>query len=80
MRLPRGFAPDPLMRAIAEIDGAIALVLDGTARTVQLCCLPGAERAAGVGAAHAHVAGVGFRIERDASADITVVVGPRDDA
>jgi hypothetical protein len=64
-------------RAIAEIDGAIALVITGAARTVQLYGLPGAEYAAAIGAARAQEAGVAFRIEHDRRAGVTVVVGPK---
>jgi hypothetical protein len=66
---------DPIERAIAEIDAAIELVLDGAATRVTLTALPGLADAAGAGAARAQAASVGFRLapgEPD-----TVVIGPR---
>jgi hypothetical protein len=70
-------APDPVEDAIAEVDGAIVLILTGVARAVQLYGLPGAGRATAVGAAHAQEAGLAFRIERDRRGGITLIVGPK---
>jgi hypothetical protein len=68
--------PDATEQAVAEIDGAISLVLTGAARTVQIYGLLAAEAAAATGAAHAQEAGVAFRIERGRGGAITIVVGP----
>jgi hypothetical protein len=64
-------------RVLAEIDAAIALVAGGAARRVRLTGLPFVDDVAGVGLAHARAEGVGFAIERTASAGgATVTVGP----
>jgi hypothetical protein len=65
--------------AVAEIDAAIAMVVGRHATRVRLTALPFVERVAGIGAAHAHAAGVAFRLERaDRAGVLTVTVGPRD--
>jgi len=47
------------------------------ARRVRLTGLPFIDRIAGIGAAHALAAGVGFRLEREERAGVvTVTVGP----
>jgi hypothetical protein len=70
-------APDPVDEAVAEIDGAITLILAGHARTVQLYGLVGAGGATAGGAAHAQESGVAFRVERDRRGVITLIVGPK---
>jgi hypothetical protein len=70
-------ASHPVEDALAELDGAITLVLTGVARTVQLYGLAGAASATGVGAARAQDAGVAFRIERGRGGGITLIVGPK---
>lgn len=64
---------------VAEIDAAIAMVAGLHATRVRLVALPFVERVAGIGAAHAHAAGVAFRLERAERAGVlTVTVGPRE--
>ena len=65
---------DAIDRAIAEIDAAIELVLAGAARKVTLTGMPGLAGAAGVGAARAQDALVGFRMAP--GRPDTVVIGP----
>jgi hypothetical protein len=75
---PRPFptpAVDAVDRAIIEIDAAIELVLAGAARSVTLTGMPGLAAAAGVGAARAQDAAVGFRLAPNRPD--TVVIGPR---
>jgi hypothetical protein len=63
--------------AMAEIDAAIAMVVGRHATRVRLTALPFVDRVAGIGAAHAHAAGVAFRLERAERAGVlTVTVGP----
>jgi len=63
--------------ALIEIDAAIAMVAGRHARRVRLTGLPFIDRIAGIGAAHALAAGVGFRLEREERAGVvTVTVGP----
>lgn len=65
--------------AVVEIDAAIAMVVGHHADRVRLTALPFVDRAAGIGAAHAHAAGVAFRVERAERAGVlTVTVGPRE--
>jgi hypothetical protein len=65
--------------AVVEIDAAIAMVVGGHADRVRLTALPFVDRVAGIGAAHAHTAGVSFRVERAERAGVlTVTVGPRE--
>ena len=65
--------------ALTEIDAAIAMVVSRNAVRVRLTALPFVDRVAGIGAAHAHAAGVAFRLERPERAGVvTVTVGPRE--
>jgi hypothetical protein len=65
--------------AVAEIDAAIAMVVGRHATRVRLTALPFVDRVAGIGAVHAHAAGVAFRLERAERAGVlTVTVGPRE--
>lgn len=65
--------------AVVEIDAAIAMVVGRHADRVRLTALPFVDRVAGIGAAHAHAAGVAFRVERAERAGVlTVTVGPRE--
>jgi hypothetical protein len=65
--------------ALVEIDAAIAMVVGSHAKRVRLTALPLIDRIAGIGAAHAHTAGVAFRVERAERAGVvTVTVGPRE--
>lgn len=70
---------DPLDVALREIDVAIELVISGGARIVQLSGLEAAERAASLGLAQAQAAGVGFALQRSASAGgaVSLRIGPR---
>ena len=78
-RFTRGPFPvpsdDAVERAISEIDAAIELVLGGTATRVTLTGLPGLVEAAGIGAARAQTASLGFRLAP--GQPDSVVVGPR---
>jgi hypothetical protein len=76
-RPPVAAAQDPLGRALAEIDAAIALVVAGVAVRITLCCLEAAEDAAFTGAARAQTARVAFRLVRDAPPSVSLVIGPR---
>lgn len=69
---------DPVEIALAEIDIAIALVQRGQAHRVRLYGLIGAERAAGVGLAHAQEARVEFALERgsEPGLPVSLVIGP----
>ena len=69
---------DPVEIALGEIDVAIALVQRGQARRVRLYGLIGAERAAGVGLAHAQEAGIAFGLERgtEPGLPVSLVIGP----
>lgn len=65
--------------ALIEIDAAIAMVVGRHATRVRLTALPFVDRVAGIGAAHAHVAGVAFRLEgAERAGVVTVTVGPRE--
>jgi len=65
--------------ALTEIDAAIAMVVSRNAVRVRLTALPFVDRVAGIGAAHAHAAGVAFCLERpDRAGVVTVTVGPRE--
>jgi hypothetical protein len=72
-------ATDVFDVAIVEIDAAIAMVAGRHANRVRLTALPFVDWVAGIGAAHAHAAGVAFRVERAERAGVlTVTVGPRE--
>ena len=72
-------ATDEDTRALLEIDAAIALVADRQATRVRLTGVPFIARVAGLGAAHAQVAGIAFRVEgADRAGVLTVTVGPRE--
>jgi hypothetical protein len=63
--------------ALAEIDAAIALVAQRTARRVRLVAVPFIESVAAVGLARARAAGVRYSFERGEGAlGATVTVGP----
>ena len=70
-------APDLVDRALLEIDAAIALVSGGVAVRVRICCLGDADTVALQGAARAQAVGLAFRLQREASEALTVIVGPR---
>jgi hypothetical protein len=70
-------APDSAGRALLEIDAAIALVAGGAAIRVRIACLADVETVAIQGAARAQAAGLAFRLQRETSGPLTVVVGPR---
>jgi hypothetical protein len=72
-----GGGAEQLERTLAEIDGAIELVVRAGAHTVYLTGLPRIDQAAPLGAARAQRAGVQFRVEGDAGTTLTVIVGPR---
>ena len=58
-------ADDPIAADLREVDVAIELIRRRVARRVRLAALVAPERVASVALAHAQVAGVDFRIERD---------------
>ena len=63
--------------ALAEVDAAIALVSRGAAVRVRLVGFVLAEAVAGLGAAHAQLAGVGFQIDRPTVAGaMALIIGP----
>jgi hypothetical protein len=65
--------------ALIEIDAAIAMVVGRHATRVRLTALPFVDHVAGIGAAHAHTAGVAFRLEgAERAGVVTVTVGPRE--
>ena len=76
-RPPVAAAQNPLGRALAEIDAAIALVVAGVAVRITLCSLEAAEDAAFTGAARAQTARVAFRLVRDSPSSVSLVIGPR---
>jgi hypothetical protein len=76
---PRALEPseEDLDDALAEVDAAIALVRRGAAVRVRLIGFALAEAVAGLAAAHAQLAGVGFQIDRrDVGAALAIIVGP----
>jgi hypothetical protein len=76
---PRTLGPtdEDLDRALAEVDAAIALVKVGAAVRIRLIGFALAEMVAGLAAAHAQLAGVGFQVDRPQVAGaLAVIVGP----
>jgi hypothetical protein len=76
---PRAIEPsdEELDNALAEVDAAIALVRRGAALRVRLIGFALAEAVAGVAAAHAQLASVGFQIDRpDVAGALAIIVGP----
>ena len=76
---PRELEPsdEDLDDALAEVDAAIALIRRGAAVRVRLVGFALAEAVAGLAAAHAQLAGVGFQIDRPAvGAALAIIVGP----
>ncbi len=66
-------------KTLLEINAAILMVATGKARRVVLAALPFVDRVAGIGAAHAGVANVRFRVEAiGPTGGLTVTVGPRE--
>ena len=79
--IPFPHAPDPtdedLDNALAEVDAAIALVIGGGAVRVRLIGFALAEVVAGLAAAHAQLAGVGFQIDRpEVAGAAAMIIGP----
>jgi hypothetical protein len=78
---PRALEPsdEELDNALAEVDAAIALVSRGAAVRVRLIGFALAEAVAGLAAAHAQLAGVGFQVDRpDVTGALAIIVGPID--
>ena len=76
---PRALEPseEDLDNALAEVDAAIALVRRGAAVRVRLIGFALAEAVAGLAAAHAQLAGVGFQIDRpDVAGAVAMIIGP----
>jgi hypothetical protein len=64
-------------RALSQIDAAIAVVARGAAVRIRLIGFPLVDVVAGLAAAHAQLAGVGFQIDRLApTAAAAMIVGP----
>jgi hypothetical protein len=79
--IPFPHASDPtdedLDDALAEVDAAIALVTGGGAVRVRMIGFALAEAVAGLAAAHAQIAGVGFQIDRpDVAGAAAMIIGP----
>ena len=78
---PRALEPtdEDVERAMSQVDAAIALVAHGAAVRIRLIGFPLVEVIAGLAAAHAQLAGVGFQIDRLApTAAAAMIVGPLD--
>jgi hypothetical protein len=76
---PRALEPtdEDVERALSQIDAAIALVVRGSAVRIRLIGFPLVDVVAGLGAAHAQLAGVGFQVDRLAPAGpAAMIVGP----
>ena len=76
---PRALEPseEDLDNALAEVDAAIALIRRGAAVRVRLVGFALAEAVAGLAAAHAQLAGVGFQIDRpDVAGTAAMIIGP----
>ena len=68
---------DDLEGALAEVDAAIALVSRGAAARVRLVGFALAEAVAGLGAAHAQLAAVGFQVDRPTvEGSMALTIGP----
>jgi dienelactone hydrolase len=66
-----------LENALAEVDAAIALVGRGAAVRIRLIGFALAGAVAGLAAAHAQLAGVGFQLDRPGVAGaVAIIVGP----
>ena len=66
-----------LENALAEVDAAIALVRRGAAVRIRLIGFALVDVVAGLAAAHAQFAGVGFQIDRlDPAGAAAMIVGP----
>lgn len=76
---PRALEPsdEDLDNALAKVDAAIALVSRGAAVRVRLIGFALAEAVAGLGAAHAQLAGVGFQVDRPTmTGSMAIIIGP----
>jgi hypothetical protein len=76
---PRALEPtdEDVERAVSQIDAAIALVVRGLAVRIRLIGFPLVDVVAGLAAAHAQLAGVGFQIDRlDPAGAAAMIVGP----
>jgi len=79
IQFPHALEPtdEDLDNALAEVDAAIALVIRGGAVRVRLIGFALAEAVAGLAAAHAQLAGVGFQIDRPVVAGAAaMIIGP----
>jgi hypothetical protein len=76
---PRAAGPsnEELESALSEVDAAIALVGGGAAVRIRLIGFALADAVAGLAAAHAQIAGVGFQLDRpEVSGAMAIIVGP----
>ena len=74
---PREPSDEELEIALAEVDAAIALIQAGAAARIRLIGFALVDVVAGLAAAHAQLAGVGFQIDRlDPAGAAAMIVGP----
>jgi hypothetical protein len=74
---PREPSDEELENALAEVDAAIALVQGGAAARIRLIGFALVDAVAGLAAAHAQLAGVGFQLDRPKGAGaVAIIVGP----
>ena len=76
---PRALDPsdEDVEKALGQVDAAIALVSRGAAVRIRLIGFPFVGVVAGLAAAHAQLAGVGFQIDRlEPAGPAAVIVGP----
>jgi hypothetical protein len=72
-----GPSDEELEAALAEVDAAIALVSRGGAVRIRLIGFALADAVAGLAAAHAQLAGVGFQLDRpEVTGALAIIVGP----
>jgi hypothetical protein len=77
---PRALEPtdEDVERALSQIDAAIALVVRGVAVRIRLIGFALVDVVAGLAAAHAQLAGVGFQVDRlEPASAAAMIVGPR---
>jgi hypothetical protein len=76
-QFPREPSDEELEIALAEVDAAIALIQAGAAARIRLIGFALVDVVAGLAAAHAQFAGVGFQIDRlDPAGAAAMIVGP----
>jgi hypothetical protein len=74
---PREPSDEELETALAEVDAAIALIKGGTVARIRLIGFALVDAVAGLAAAHAQLAGVGFQLDRPVGPGaIAIIIGP----